>query len=60
MADLIEKTIVWKDNGKEEIVLFGVGSFNDVLDDEVFYWADDMDELKSLEDKEGLEDFYIK
>lgn len=45
MADLIEKTIKWKDTNEEEIVIFGIGQFNDAMDDQVFFWVQDLDEL---------------
>ena len=51
MADLIQKTIRWKDNGQEQTVLFGVGEFNDTMDDQVFFWVQDIEELNSLNEE---------
>lgn len=54
MADLIEKTIRWKDTQEEETVVFGIGGFNPVFDDQVFFWVDTINELNNLD-----EDFEI-
>ena len=49
MSDLQEVNIRWKDSGEEETVVFGIGEFNPVYDDYVFFWIDTVEDLDSKE-----------
>lgn len=59
MAQFVEQTICWKDTGDIQTITFGIGDFNEVEDQYVFYWVDDLKDLESLKDKNGVEEFYI-
>jgi len=55
-----KRLIVWKDSPDDPIeVNFGIGDFDEELDDHVFYWVDSIEDLESLKDPEGVEEFYI-
>jgi hypothetical protein len=66
---LREHTIVWKDDPYTELdVLFWVGDvinkeeyqlWRENIDDKVFYYVEDENELNNLKDPNGVEDFYI-
>jgi hypothetical protein len=57
---LRQHTIVWKDNPDTEIdVLFYVGDFTEDIDERIFYYVEDEEDLDDLKDPAGVEDFYI-
>lgn len=59
MSILIDKLIQWKDTGEITVVTFGIGDFDEKLDEDVFYWVEEKDDILSLMDKNGVEEFYI-
>lgn len=59
MCILIDKLIQWKDTGEITEVVFGIGDFDEKWDEEVFYWVEEKDDILSLMDKNGVEEFYI-
>ena len=51
--DLRQETIQWLDNGDISTVIFGIGKFNEAVDQEVFYWVDNLKELDSFLEPNG-------
>lgn len=46
MCDIIEVNIRWKQTGEIETVLIGVGEFNPTMDDQIFFWIDEIGDLE--------------
>lgn len=59
MTKTVDKLIKWKDTKEITEVTFGIGDFDEQLDEDIFYWVEDENDLLSLKDKNGVEEFYI-
>lgn len=54
-----ERLIRWKGTQELQEVIFGIGEYDESLDNEVFFWVEDENELLSLEQDDNGEDFKI-
>lgn len=54
-----DRLIRWKDTHQIQEVTFGIGEYNEEIDNGIFFWVDNAEELLELEQKNNGEEFYI-
>lgn len=57
---LVSCWVRFKEDGEKAVRVFAIGSFDEAVDQDVFFWVDDFDALYALMSESNGEDFVIE